>query len=71
MPTYLLAFVITDYPYQKTEQVAENGIILRTFSKPVANKTGQIDYLQLTSDAIGFFSVMLSISQSLFWVEIS
>jgi len=61
MPTYLLAFVITDYPYQKTERVAENGIILRTFSKSVANETSQIDYLQLTSDAIGFYSVMLSI----------
>lgn len=59
MPTYLLAFVITDYPYKKTERIAENGVILRTFSKNNSNETGQIDFLKLSSDVIGIFSVMI------------
>ena len=61
MPTYLLAFVITNYPYQKTERIMENGVILRTFSKANAHETGGINYLNLSSDVVDFFSVMISI----------
>ena len=61
MSSYLLAFVITNYPYRKTERTMENGVILRTFSKAKAHETGGINYLNLTSDVVDFFSVMISI----------
>lgn len=59
MSTYLLAFVITNYPYRKSERKTENGVTLRTFNMKDDNNS--TDILDLSSNVIDAFSGMILI----------
>ena len=70
MPTHLLSFVVTNYPYLGYEKVTNDGIILRTFHKGAAKDANftdiSMEILDLSINAVNVFTGLVSIQRDYF-----